>query len=194
MFFRWIFGMPGAAVITAVLFLAMAWLVRQEAEIGTPPPPVDSIIPKIDDSKPRPDPKPRPVAPDAPKPIEIDNTERSKKPGPIFDFDGPGPIIDGEDGIDIDFTGTKPAVTFAPMYPENCRARGAQGVVVVEFDVTPEGQVINPRVIASENSCLNRAATTTISKWKYSPKTDSSGRAVAQRGLRQSFKFELTDA
>jgi TonB family protein len=64
---------------------------------------------------------------------------------------------------------------------------------MVEFDVTAEGSVINPRVIASENSCLDRSALNTIQKWKYTPKTDGSGRPVPQRGLRQTFNYQLTE-
>ncbi|MCB2114676.1 MAG: TonB family protein [Parvularculaceae bacterium] len=192
MLFRWIFGFPGAAVVTGLLFLAMAWMIRQDAEIGTPPPQVDPIVARI--SEPRPTPKPvQKKLPPAPAPVEITRTPPSKNPGPTIIA---GPMITPTEngGIDIDFEGTKPAVIFPPAYPENCRARGAEGVVVVEFDVTADGQVINPRVIASENSCLNRAATSTISKWKYTPKKDSSGRAAPQRGLRRSFHFKLTDA
>ncbi|HNS87484.1 MAG TPA: TonB family protein [Parvularculaceae bacterium] len=192
MFFRSLFGIPGAAAITALLFLAMAWMIKQDAEIGTPPPKIERVVATIDE----PTVTPKPInkkLPPAPEPIEITRTPPAKNPGGTFVIDPVTPS-GGGGGIDIDLTGTKPAVTFAPMYPENCRARGAQGVVVVEFDVTADGQVVNPRVIASENSCLNRAATTTISKWKYTPKKDSNGRLVPQRNLRQSFKFELTDA
>jgi TonB family protein len=64
---------------------------------------------------------------------------------------------------------------------------------MVEFDVTAEGSVINPRVIASENSCLDRSALNTIQKWKYTPQTDGSGRPVAQRSLRQTFNYQLTE-
>lgn len=192
MFFRMIFGLPGAAVITGLLFLAMGWLIRQEAQIGKPPPKVEPVVATIEEPEVRPDPPDRKLPP-APTPVEIMRTPPSDNPGPTFTID---PVTQPTDsgGIDIDIVGTKPAVTFAPMYPENCRARGAQGIVVVEYDVTPDGQVVNPRVVASENACLNRAAMMTISKWKYTPKKDASGRAVAQRGLRQSFNFQLTDA
>jgi protein TonB len=192
MFFRMIFGLPGAAAITALMFLAMGWLIRQDAEIGTPPPPVGSIIPKMEDSdatKPKP-PRAEPIL--APEPIDIEHAPPSDNPGPTIDIGViPGPKIDG--GVRIDPIGTQPTLRIAPSYPENCRARGAQGVVMVEFDVTAEGAVVNPRVIASENSCLDRAAMNTISRWKYTPKTDSSGRPVPQRGLRQTFNYQLTE-
>lgn len=192
MFFRMIFGLPGAAFITALLFLAMGWMIRQEGEIGTPGPVIDSIIPKMKETPPDQPPPPREKLPDQPAPPVIDFPTPSPNPGrniPVDPMPDPGPS-----GRIIDFpTGTQPTIRIPPTYPENCRARGAQGVVMVEFDVTAEGTVVNPRVIASENSCLDRAAMQTISKWKYTPKTDSSGRPVPQRGLRQTFNFQLTD-
>lgn len=191
MFFRMIFGLPGAAFITALLFLAMGWMIRtQESVISDPPPPVESITFKEPKPKPVTPPRtPDPQTPDAPE-ITFD---KSTNPGTPIDFDDmTDPVIEG-DRLNFDMTGTQPTIRIPPAYPENCRARGAQGVVLVEFDVTAEGTVVNPRVIASENSCLDRAAMQTISKWKYTPKTDSSGRAVPQRGLRQSFNFQLTD-
>ena len=193
MFFRMIFGLPGAAIITALLFLAMGWMIRtQESEIGTPPPTIDSIIPKIDETEitTTPPHQPPPAQPTTPKidfPKPVDGPGPGVQTGPIAGPTGGGT---GPIGLPI---GTPPSVKFAPIYPENCRARGAQGVVMVEFDVTAEGTVINPRVIASENSCLDRATMNTIVKWKYQQQTDSSGRPVPQRGLRQTFNFQLTD-
>lgn len=193
MFFRMIFGLPGAAIVTALLFLAMGWMVRmQDVTIVDPPPPVGKITfkepePNILPIGPRTKPGPAPETPkiDFPKPFDGsgDGVPTDPLPGPTGR--GTGPIV-----LPV---GTPPTVKFAPIYPENCRARGAQGVVMVEFDVTPEGTVVNPRVIASENSCLDRAALQTISKWKFSPQTDADGRAIAQRGLRQTFNFQLTE-
>jgi protein TonB len=193
MFFRMIFGLPGAAIITALLFLAMGLMIKQDAQ---PTAPIDapdfSILAELEpsDSKPKP---PTRVKTVAPPPVEIDFVPPSDKPGPTSIDKIPGPNIDGGGPIG-NWYGTPPTIRIAPTYPENCRARGAQGVVMVEFDVTADGAVVNPRVIASENSCLDRAALNTISKWKFQPQTDSSGRPIPQRGLRQSFNFQLTAA
>lgn len=192
MFFRMIFGLPGAAIITALLFLAMGWMIRQEGQIGKPGPVIDSIIPKIKETTIDP-PLPGHELPAQPTTPAIDFPNPVPNPGPSIPIEGlPGPTGGGTGPIGIPI-GTPPTVKFAPVYPENCRARGAQGVVMVEFDVTTEGTVVNPRVIASENSCLDRAAMNTIVKWKYQPQTDSSGRPVPQRGLRQTFNFQLTE-
>lgn len=195
MFFRMFFGVPGAAIVTAALFLAMAWMIRQQEVIVDPEPhETPRIVRQIIDSElVGPIKRERPKI-EAPKPIDTrENIDPIKTTGiPItYETTSSGP---GGGKLDFGFTGTQPSVKFAPIYPENCRARGAQGTVLVEFDVTPEGTVINPRVIATENACLDRAAMQTIQKWKFTPKKDDSGRAVAQRGLRQSFNFQLTDA
>lgn len=191
MLFRMIFDLPGAAVVTALLFLAMGWMVRQEGKTTPPPPAVGKVTFK------EPEPQILPVGPEikpgpAPETPKIE-FPKAAGPGagvPTDPITGPTGGGAGPIGIPI---GTPPSVKFAPIYPENCRARGAQGVVMVEFDVTAEGAVVNPRVIASENSCLDRAALNTISKWKYQPLTDSSGRPIPQHRLRQTFNFQLTD-
>ncbi len=193
MFFRMFFGLPGAAIITALLFLAMGMMIRQEAPPVVPvEAPNLSILAKLKPSDPTAKPPAREKLPEAP-PIEIKFTTPVDNPGQTIPIEKiTGPITDG--GFKMgDWTGTKPTITFAPQYPENCRARNAEGVVMVEFDVTADGAVVNPRVVASENSCLDRAALSTISKWKFQPKTDSDGRPIPQRGLRQTFNFQLTD-
>lgn len=192
MFFRMIFGLPGAGVITALLFLAMGWMITQEA----PPtkPPVDQQITILAQLEPTPigpkiTPKPPKFTP--PEDTKIEFTNKSDGVDAVeFDLE-PGPEP-GEIGPPIDMTGTQPTLKIPPIYPENCRSRGAEGIVMVEFDVTPEGTVTSPRVIASENACLNRAAMQAVSKWKFTPKVDSSGRAVMQRGVRTSINFKLT--
>ena len=84
----------------------------------------------------------------------------------------------------------QPVVKLPPAYPESCKARGASGVVIVEFDVTAEGNVVNPRIISSADGCFERTVLSTIQKWKYPPPQED-GRAVARRGVREAFRFEL---
>lgn len=192
MFFRMMFGLPGAAAITALLFLAMGWMIRQDA---TTAPPVEApkvyILAKLKPSDPI---RAAPPAREAPKPppaIELDFPPPGDSGSAVPYEPAQGPAR--QRAIITFPSATKPTLTFPPAYPENCRARDAQGVVMVEFDVTPEGNVVNPRVVASENSCLDRAAINTISKWKFQPQTDDSGRPIAQRNLRQAFNYQLTE-
>jgi protein TonB len=86
----------------------------------------------------------------------------------------------------------RPVFKPAPQYPENCRSRGAQGVVIVEFDVTPEGAVVNPRIVSSADSCLDRTVLRTIASYRYPP-TVEDGRPVMRRGVQEVFNFQLTD-
>lgn len=192
MFFRMLFGLPGAALVTAFLFVAMAWMIRQDATILPPvETPEFSILARLKPTEPKPSP-PRPTTPDQPEPPVIDFPEPSDNPGGAIPMDlPPGPT--GKIGV-LDFpTGMQPTVRIPPSYPQACRSRGAQGVVIVEFDVTAEGEVINPRIVSSANACFDRTVLTTVQKWKYPPKQGSDGRPAIQRGVRESFNFQLTE-
>jgi TonB family protein len=191
MVFRWFFGLPGAALATALLFIAMAYMVRQTAQPGTPTdaPPI-SIIAKL---KPTPI-KPNPPATkiETPDAVEIKFPEKSGRPDDRTIVIPPaGPT--GATGPDIDVRRFKPTYKIAPQYPDACRARGAQGVVIVEFDVTPEGSVVNPRIIASPDSCFDRAVLRAALAWKYEPPLDATGRPSLRRGVQESVVFQLTE-
>lgn len=188
MFFRWLFGLPGAALISALLFLGMAYMIRQEAPTLPPvDPPSISILPILDET---------PIRETGP------SQERPKNPPPpIIDFPKPGPNPDGveierpsapgREGGPIVIPGPmQPVVKPPPSYPEACRSRGASGVVIVEFDVTAEGNVVNPRIVSSPDGCFDRSVLQTIQKYKYPPPQDD-GRAVGRRGVREVFRFEL---
>lgn len=191
MLFRWFFGLPGAALVTALLFIGMAALIKQDAELKAAQPAEISILPKIKESEPKPKLPVRPTQPEPPKPVDIEPTQRIDNPGGLDPIDitpgpssvGPGPILPGQ---------LRPVFKSAPQYPENCRSRGAQGVVIVEFDVTPEGTVVNPRIVASADSCLDRTVLRTIASYRYPP-TVEDGRPVMRRGVQEVFNFQLTD-
>ena len=193
MFFRMIFGLPGAALVTALLFVAMALMVRQDTQIVDQfaETPKIEILAKLESTPPRTmSPRPEPINP--PPLVEIILPAPSAFPeGTIPTEIVPGPK---DKGGKLDFPASmQPTVRIPPPYPDICRARGAQGVVIVEFDVTAEGTVVNPRIVSSDNECLDRTVLNTIQKWKYSPRQDSSGRPIPQRGLREFFNFQLTE-
>ncbi|HBK90142.1 MAG TPA: hypothetical protein DDZ68_00580 [Parvularcula sp.] len=189
MFFRWMFGLPGAALISALLFLGMAYMIRQEATTKPPVEPPDLTI----TFKPEPPaitkkPPTRTKLPDPP-PIDIPKQEPSRNPGGSIPIDPPiSPA--GKTGPIIMPGPMQPVVKPPPSYPEACRSRGASGVVIVEFDVTAEGNVVNPRIISSADGCFERSVLQTIQKYKYPPPQED-GRAVARRGVREVFRFEL---
>ncbi len=188
MIFRWLFGLPGAALISALLFLGMAYMIRQEAQVGPPVDPPNLTV----TFKPEPPsiikkPPPREKLPDPP-PTQIERQPPGPNPGPVID---PRPPVVTPGGGEFFIPGPmQPVVKLPPAYPESCKARGASGVVIVEFDVTAEGNVVNPRIISSADGCFERTVLSTIQKWKYPPPQED-GRAVARRGVREAFRFEL---
>lgn len=184
-FFRWIASLPFAAAVTIGLFIAMSGLIVRDAQTE---PPKDAaqinILAKIRPTEPAP-PKPTPSTLDKQDPPEIDtrNRTKSEKPGGLGELPDlekeeipvPGPKLGG---------GT-PIIRAAPQYPEACRARGAEGVVLVRFDVTDRGEVTNVRIISSDNRCFDRTVIKTVMSWKYSPQ--------ARRDMVEKFVFTLTE-
>ena len=61
--------------------------------------------------------------------------------------------------------------------------------VILEFTVTPGGEVADPVVIQSQPSgTFDRAALEAVSKWRYKP-LYKDGEAVARRGVRVRLDF-----
>ncbi|MEL6365152.1 MAG: energy transducer TonB, partial [Pseudomonadota bacterium] len=78
-----------------------------------------------------------------------------------------------------------------PQYPDRCQSRAeGEEVVVVQFDVTPDGSVVNVEVIETTNSCFNRAAIRAAERWKYQPKIED-GEAKPRFGVVTQFSFQL---
>jgi TonB family protein len=63
-----------------------------------------------------------------------------------------------------------------PVYPEEAKAKGVEGVVLVGFTVDAEGRVHEPRVL-SGHVLLDEAALAAVRQWRYRP-TRKDGRAV----------------
>lgn len=186
--FRWIVGAPFAGLVTVALFLLMAFLIR-EKEVSLPPP-VDGPIIKITTDEPPPEDgrKIRPPSETIPDEIPETDFEFKKSTSPTGPIVRPGPTkVDPTPPGAGSMAG--PTIRIAPPYPETCRSRGIEGLVVVQFDVTPEGNVVNPRVIDSPNACFNRPLIKAVSGWKYSP---ASGGGM-RYGVIERFSFYLTD-
>lgn len=188
-FLRWVASTPMAAMITLGLFVFMAAMIRNP-EIDWPAP---KPYPKIDITFEPPKPNQTPYPPkrkDLPKepPTTIDIPTSDGPPeGITFDPPiGPGDEgMDGAGGIVID----PPVITHPPQYPQSCSSKGVEGVVVVQFDVTPTGEVINPRIIETPDRCFRRTVIATVSKWKYPP-----ARSGAMRySIVETFNFQLVD-
>jgi protein TonB len=164
-------------------------MIRQEAQTTAPvDPPKISVTFKPEPPTRTIKPPPRQKLPNPP-PVDIEFPTPGPNPGPTIPTErlpGPG----GEGGAIFVPGPTQPVVKPPLSYPETCRARGASGVVIVEFDVTPEGNVVNPRIVSSPDGCFDRAVLQTIQRYKYPP-PQQDGRAVTQRGVREVFRFEL---
>jgi protein TonB len=86
-----------------------------------------------------------------------------------------------------------PLARIEPTYPNRAASRGIEGFVIVEFDVSETGQVINAFVLGAEPPAVfNRAALRAIERWKYNPRIVN-GKAVKMTGLRTRFSFSLRE-
>ncbi len=87
-----------------------------------------------------------------------------------------------------------PFLRIQPEFPEQALARGIEGRVLIEFDVSEAGTVENARVVAFEPSpVFNAAALRAVRQWRYNPKIVN-GRTVRQTGLRIAIPFRRDDA
>ena len=190
--FRTLIGLPVAALITAALFMFMAGAIKQEPALQAAKPQQKFEIL----AKKRPERTeivvPEPV-PEPPEPVEIKDDYRKSAPEGLDGGVIPGPIEGELTPVPPGRNFGGPTIKIAPDYPERCRARGAQGAVLVQFDVTPEGQVVNAVVIESDDRCFDRTVLRTIQRYKYPPAYDSNGKPIARRGVVEQFVFELSE-
>jgi len=91
-------------------------------------------------------------------------------------------------GIDHDAI---PLVRVNPTYPPREQARGIEGWVIVQFNVTAAGTVREAIVVDSEpKSVFDAAALEAIDRWRYNPRVDR-GIAVERVGLQTMIRFTL---
>ena len=196
---RLFFGAPLAVLVTGILFLLMAALIfSDQVKIGEKGDTISiNLNRKIVDSsanrqadqfeRPKLDTPP-------PPPPAINNSDFKPELGAVAvkapSFDAK---VDLGSGFNPD-RDAQPLVRIPPDFPDRCKSNKAGQVetVVVEFDVTPDGQVVNVRVISSTNSCLNRNSIRAAQRWKYQPKIVD-GEAKPRYGVRTKFSYRLED-
>ena len=195
MLLRWIVGLPVAALATALLFLVMTYLIDQEfAPQAKTTPVIDEIIVTPKKKKRRdPEKPPRVDEIETPEPIELEPFEKSDLPGDNSSFRTPpgpdrGPDPDGPGDLII----AGPSIPIPPPYPERCVQRGAEGVVIVEFDVTARGEVVNARIVSSPDGCFDRPVLRAVEKWRYAPQVID-GELAARQNVREQFRFQLNE-
>jgi periplasmic protein TonB len=86
-----------------------------------------------------------------------------------------------------------PIVQVAPQYPARAADMNLEGYVILEFTVTSEGLVRDPRVIESSHQIFERAAVDAVLRFRYRPRVID-GNAVEVPGVRFRITFQLADA
>ena len=189
------------AVVTFVLFLIMALLVKGSGErrvvdqerivieLNTTPPDSDTQT-----RRPPPPPPPPPPAqpPKAPQP-EPDSANAAGAIG----FNMPGLNLgSGTGGLgdpssmmrDGDAT---PIVRIEPRYPVQAARDGLQGWVKLRFSIMEDGSVDEVEVIEAEpRRVFDREAIRALRRWKYSPKVGD-GKPLKQTGMQVQLDFTL---
>lgn len=191
-------GLPGAIFVTSVIFLLLATVIQQQQDVmlSEDRSVQINVLRQLEDrSTQRPEDFQRPVLdqPPPPPPMVSDPSFRPSmavQMGALPDFSGAD--IDIGTGFNPD-RDAQPLVRIPPQYPTQCqRTARALETVVVEFDVTPEGSVINARVVNSSNACFNRAAMRAVERWRYQPRVVDN---VAQPrfGVRTAIDFGMEE-
>jgi TonB family protein len=76
-----------------------------------------------------------------------------------------------------------------PAFPEIPEGVPSQGWVLLEYDVTADGRVSNPRVLEGENQQLFAdAALAATEKWRFKPRMED-GKRLPQAGMRARLDF-----
>ena len=80
------------------------------------------------------------------------------------------------------------------VYPEEAKAQGVQGRVVVRYDVTADGSVVNAVIEVSEPpGVFDQAALAAVRSWRFRPKVDR-GEVVAAPGRVSELQFRLGES
>ncbi|MGF1543042.1 MAG: energy transducer TonB [Parvularculaceae bacterium] len=194
---RLLIGVPVAGIVTLGLFLFMKAMIsgdlRLEDERDAVKIDITAQIQETDINNLNKDFK-RPTL-DTPPPPPPAVTDPSNRPA-LDGVQAASPQIDVDLNVGSGFNpdrDAQPLVRIPPQYPERCISRAANSeTVFVQFDVTPEGQTTNVEVVDTTNSCLNRAATRSVERWKYQPKIVEN-EAQWRRGVQTAITFELAE-
>ena len=122
------------------------------------------------------------------------------RPGQQYNTNGPRvtvrpPQAPGNPGLPVFGLEDGPLVAMvrvAPVYPARMAARGIEGTVLLQFDVSPDGRATNPVVIESSHQGFEAAAIKAIWQFKFKPRIVD-GVAEPTYGVRNLFRFNLND-
>ncbi|MCC5981623.1 MAG: energy transducer TonB [Oceanicaulis sp.] len=198
---RLIVSVPLAAIITFLLFTLMQILIFEDSV------PLDdagdelriSIADRVEDIAVR----DRTVTVDdvdqvepPPPPPQIERA-RADQPtesmstivGGLPEFDRPS-LAGGDISFDVSDRDAQPLVRIPPNYPVRAAERGIEGRCEVTFDVTPEGNPTNVRILSCTNSLFERETIRAVERWRYEPRVQD-GVAQWRRGVVTHFDYNL---
>lgn len=78
----------------------------------------------------------------------------------------------------------------APDYPQRALDKGIQGDCTVEYAVTPQGKVDNPKVVGSCHPAFIRPSLVAAATFRYQPRVID-GQAVTVPGVRNTFHYKI---
>jgi periplasmic protein TonB len=184
------------AFITLILFVFMSQLVKNDQVFtGTATEaPILHFLQEIEDPKPPqkiqrlqpPAITPRPIPTSVPTNSEPGIESLTSISPPIM----PAPTETfGREAASND---AMPVIQISPQYPIGAARDGKEGFVVVEFDISTLGTVINARVIEAEpKRIFDKAAIHAIKGWKYKPRMEQGvPMKVLQQQVRLDFSLE----
>ena len=201
--FRTLFVIPQAAFVTLLLLILMVSLIEfsdkslnKEKRIKLPDihmPEVELEIQRIIEKpeKPKVDETPPPEIPEQ----DFDKIDGNAEVGQVA---APGRIktnLDLDIGAGLQATDGEylPIVKVAPQYPRRALSRGIEGYVIVEYTVTKQGTVKDPKVVEGKpEGVFNNAAIKSALRYKYKPRVVN-GEPIEVSGVRTKITFELEE-
>lgn len=186
----------GALAVTASLLLVMQLLITTgEAIMSEPRVRHDLNLVKVREEQEVDtvqDPPPRLAKPLVPPPTVINRPPSEHSPG--VSLPAPLPPEQGTTLPGINFSDGPLVNIFkvSPTYPSSAAARGLEGTVLVQFDVTAEGRVTNVIVLESSHSVFNKNAIAATYRFKYKPRVVD-GVSFGATGLKNLFRFEMEE-
>lgn len=78
----------------------------------------------------------------------------------------------------------------APDYPQRALDKGIQGDCTVEYSVTPQGTVDNPKVVGNCHPAFIRPSLVAAATFRYQPRVID-GQAVTVPGVRNTFHYKI---
>lgn len=198
---RFLAALATALVVTLGLFYLMQSLITGGEGAMTEPPrgsvldfvrikPEEVVQEK--DRKPERPPEPEEPPPELAQPQSDTVAETTESGG--FDFSTnvqADTNLSGGLGLDTSDGEYLPIVKVQAAYPRRALQRGIEGYVVVEFTVTRQGTVRDPRVVEAEpESLFDQAAMDAVLKFKYKPRVVN-GESVEVEGVQNRITFEI---